>query len=396
MLRKLLTLFIFIFSFLFFVSSAYASTLYLSPGAANIPQASIVSVRVGLNTAGESINGISAYLSYPADKLEVAWISYGGSFPIAAEQSYGGGSIRISRGSITGAVGNLTIATIGFKGKAQGTANVSFIGGSAAPRTSDSSDSLNLGGSAGGVFTVGAPKPGGSTGGTPVPGVTGTGDTKQPIISGVKIENIASDGATITWTTDEKSDSTVEYGLTKNNYILGVYDKNLSTDHSLKLEGKALTPGAVMHLRVKSKDAAGNEGVSDDYGFHLKGYNITITFLDSKKKPIQNSEVLLYPSGDVSKTDLSGEAVFIDVTPGKHLAVIKLTNNFDKTEEINVEDSPLMQTFTLGVNTELGGDGTLFTYVTLAVAGFLILGIIIIIFLIRKPSASNNNPQVHT
>src|SRR3989304_6359093 len=144
----------FIFYFLFFTSSALASTFYLSPGSRNIPQGSTVSVNVGINTAGESVNGVSTYLSYPADKLDVAWISYGSRFDIAAEGTYGGGSIRISRGSVAGEVGNVNIATIGFRGKALGTtATVAFVGGSAAPRTSNSSDSLNLGGSSGGVYT---------------------------------------------------------------------------------------------------------------------------------------------------------------------------------------------------------------------------------------------------
>ena len=158
MIKKVIILFIFTVSFLTFVSSTFASTLYLSPGSANIPQDTTLSVNVGINTENESVNGVSIYLSYPLDLLEVEWISYGSKFDIAAEGTYGEGSIRISRGSVSGVVGNVPIATIGFRGKSQGTATVAFVTGSAAASSSDSSDSLNLPGSNAGVYTVVAPK----------------------------------------------------------------------------------------------------------------------------------------------------------------------------------------------------------------------------------------------
>lgn len=273
MLKKLLIFLIFIFSFLIFVPYAKASTLYLSPGSTNMPAGSVVSVSVGINTGGESVNGVSAYLSYPSDKLEVAWVSAGSAFSIEAEATYGGGSIRISRGSISGVVGNVTVATIGFTGKAQGTATVAFVGGSAAPRTSDSSDSLNLGGSSGGVYTVIAPLPI-----TPTP--TG-GEVPKLLISNVKASAISTNSATITWETNEQSDSTLEFGLFAQDYFISISDKNLTFDHSIKVEGKALTPGTTFHFIVKSKDEAGNEAVSKDYTFKLKGFSDTSTNLTS-------------------------------------------------------------------------------------------------------------------
>lgn len=141
----------------FAVKPAFASNLYLFPSTVNIPYGGIVPVNIGLDTYGESINGVSAYLSYPSDKVEVEWISYGDTFPIQAEESFGNGLIKISRGSITGENGNVKIATIGLKGKTLGTATFAFIEGSFAPRTLDSSDSLNLSESKNGVFTFGMP-----------------------------------------------------------------------------------------------------------------------------------------------------------------------------------------------------------------------------------------------
>ena len=394
MLKKLLITLVFTFSLLLFVPSAHASTLYLSPGSANIPQGSVVSVAVGINTAGESINGISAYLSYPQDKLEVAWITYGGSFAIAAEGAYGGGGIRISRGSISGVVGSVNVATIGFRGKSQGTATVTFIGGSGAPRTSDSSDSLNLGGSTGGTFTVTAPVSGGQTGTAAPIAPSSAKDQKAPNISNVQVSLISTTSATISWTTDEKADSTIEYGLFKDRYILSENNKNLLTDHSIVLQGAALTPGALMHFRVKSNDAAGNEGVGNDLTVQLKGYTVSIKVFDIYSKPVRDTQIFLYTNPLRSKTSLTGEAVFTDVTPGKHLVVVKLSNNLDKTGEIDVQDFPLAQTFTLAVNTKLSETGYL--YLGLAVMGLIgmaVLVITIIVLLKRKQKSPTSNPK---
>lgn len=140
--------------FFFIVSPAFASNFYLSSQKSDIALGETIPVNVVIDTNNESINGVSAFLNYPNDKLEVAWISYGEAFPIQAEESNEKGVIRISRGSFTGEVGNVTVATIGFRGKAQGAATVSFINESAAPRTIDSSDSLNLEESRGETFAV--------------------------------------------------------------------------------------------------------------------------------------------------------------------------------------------------------------------------------------------------
>jgi len=370
MFKKLFIFLGFIILFLSFVNSSFASTLYISPKSANIPSLSTVSVSVGLNTNGESINGISAYLSYPSDKLEVAWISYGGAFPLQAEGSYGGGSIRISRGSISGAVGNVNVATIGFRGKAQGTATVSFIGGSGAARTSDGSDALNLGGSSGAVFTIGVPKPGSSTTVSSPTKVATVVDTTKPVISNVKVDLIATDTATITWQTDEKANSTVDYGLSADKYFINVNDNNQTTAHTIKLAGGSLIPGAVINFRVKSKDAAGNEGVGDNLIFQLKGYTVIIKILDTANKPIKDAEVLLYTPLVKSTTSLNGETIFTNVTPGKHLVVAKLNNNLEKTKEIDVQDSLLSQSFFLNIDSQSN-------QVTSAILYFVILVTII-------------------
>jgi hypothetical protein len=393
MLKQKLAFLVLFFSFLIFVPHASASTLYLSPGSANIPQGSTVSVSVGLNTKGESINGVTAYLNYPSDKLEVAWVSYGGSFAIAAEGTYGGGAVRISRGNISGVVGNVNIATIGFRGKTQGPATVYFAAGSGAARASDSTDSLNLGGSTGGTFTVVAAVPGGQTGTAAISPAT-MKDQKAPTITNINVSLISTSGATISWTTDEKADSQVEYGLQSGKYFLSLIDPNLTTNHTVKVQGTAFIPGMLYHFRVKSRDDAGNEGASNDATLQLKGYSVTIEILNiNNKKPISDTQILLYGESDKTQMSANGKALFNDVSPGKHLVLMKINNNFNKAGEIDIKASPLSQSFTLNVNTGLNEAGYL--YQILAIMGLIgmVVLIVAIAILRKRQKFPADNPQ---
>jgi hypothetical protein len=90
-------------------------------------------------------------------------------------------------------------------------------------------------------------------------------DTTPPAISNVAISGVTAVGATITWTTNEASDTLVEYGATTNYGSASQLNSNMVTSHSATLTG--LTGGRLYHYRVKSRDAAGNQGVSGDFTF---------------------------------------------------------------------------------------------------------------------------------
>lgn len=327
-----------ILAFVFFLipKTAYASTLHLSPGGGNISIGGVTSVQVRLNAGGDSVNAVSAYLSYPADKLDVAWVSPGSAFSIEAEKSFGGGIIKISRGSFGGVSGNVNVATIGFRGKAAGQAGVSFIGGSAAPRLSDSSDSLNLGGSSGGVFNVGA----GGGGTAPKTPADKRVDTPQStvaelIINDIKATADSSRSATISWQTNGEADSTVEYGLEKDNYFLTETSNKTALNHSIKLENPFLTAGLKIHFRIRSKDAEGHEAVSQDQILQLLGYQVRVKVVDELGNPVSGVEVWLYSDPVKTTTDANGEAVFENIAPGAHIAVVKSADG-DKSVEIQV------------------------------------------------------------
>ncbi|HEV8150859.1 MAG TPA: Ig-like domain-containing protein, partial [Gemmatimonadales bacterium] len=81
-------------------------------------------------------------------------------------------------------------------------------------------------------------------------------DTTPPVLSGVGVTTISATSATIVWTTNEPSDSQVEYGPTTAYGSSTALNPALVTSHSQVLSG--LVSSTLYHYRVKSKDAAAN------------------------------------------------------------------------------------------------------------------------------------------
>jgi PKD repeat protein len=90
-------------------------------------------------------------------------------------------------------------------------------------------------------------------------------DTTPPIISNVEVHNITETSVTITWTTDEPSTSQVEYGLNTAYEHLTHYDLNFVTIHTVDITG--LSSHTAYDFRVRSKDSAGNESLSENHSF---------------------------------------------------------------------------------------------------------------------------------
>jgi hypothetical protein len=107
---------------------------------------------------------------------------------------------------------------------------------------------------------------------------TTTNDKTKPVISSIiqptSPDTLGPTSASIGWKTDELASTQVEYGTTASygklepdppaddptgGASLGVID------HGVVLKG--LQPNTTYNYRVKSKDAAGNEAVSDDKTF---------------------------------------------------------------------------------------------------------------------------------
>ncbi|MCX5726698.1 MAG: Ig-like domain-containing protein [Candidatus Saganbacteria bacterium] len=84
-------------------------------------------------------------------------------------------------------------------------------------------------------------------------------DTVGPVITGITASGITTTSATITWTTDELSDSRVDYGLTAPSGTT-VSDSTMTTSHSITLTG--LTDSKAYHYTVTSKDGSSNHNSS--------------------------------------------------------------------------------------------------------------------------------------
>lgn len=93
-------------------------------------------------------------------------------------------------------------------------------------------------------------------------------DLVAPAISAVKIATTTTDSVTVTWQTNEKADSAVNYGLQPDYGIVRVPVADRTT-HSVVLNN--LEPGRTYYFRVVSADPAGNQGISADYKIQTEG-----------------------------------------------------------------------------------------------------------------------------
>jgi hypothetical protein len=93
-----------------------------------------------------------------------------------------------------------------------------------------------------------------------------------PIISDITVSNITASSATITWTTNQMSDSLVEYGVTTS-YGSSVSDSTLTINHSITLTD--LVPLTTYHFRVTSKNSYGFSSSSGDVLFTTLQFTVT-------------------------------------------------------------------------------------------------------------------------
>ncbi|MBM4402204.1 MAG: hypothetical protein FJ044_03100 [Candidatus Cloacimonetes bacterium] len=154
-----ISLLLFTFYFLLFTFSARAAgaTLSLSPATKSVVNGQTFSLEIRVNTGGESINTVTANLTYPTDKLRAQSVDTAGSFvTIWFENNIGtaSGEVRLTGSLPTpGTSGsNLLFATVNFVALNTGTANVEFTNSSAVYRNSDNSDIL--GSTQDGTYTI--------------------------------------------------------------------------------------------------------------------------------------------------------------------------------------------------------------------------------------------------
>ncbi|MDY6966717.1 MAG: CARDB domain-containing protein, partial [Halobacteriota archaeon] len=90
-------------------------------------------------------------------------------------------------------------------------------------------------------------------------------DNTLPTISNITATDITSNSTTITWDTDEPSDSLVRYGTEAGNYTLQKHDTENVTSHSVDLTG--LAEDTTYYFVVNSTDLSENSNESEEYNF---------------------------------------------------------------------------------------------------------------------------------
>lgn len=90
-------------------------------------------------------------------------------------------------------------------------------------------------------------------------------DTAAPVITGNAESSITQTGAAISWTTNEQTNSQVEYGKTISYGNQTTKDSTIVLAHTQNLSG--LSAGTTYHYRVISSDSAGNTVRSNDKTF---------------------------------------------------------------------------------------------------------------------------------
>ncbi len=104
-------------------------------------------------------------------------------------------------------------------------------------------------------------------------------DTTPPVISNVQVTNVTETSATITWTTDEDSDSYVDFDTTLS-FSQSQGSPTMTTTHSVTLVG--LQPNTLYYFRVRSTDPSGNTAIDDNAG---QGYQF-VTLTSTQDPPV--------------------------------------------------------------------------------------------------------------
>ena len=147
-------------------------------------------------------------------------------------------------------------------------------------------------------------------------------DTTAPAISGVNASNVSSTGATISWTTNEGSDTQVEYGASTSYGASTPLASGLVTSHTVTLG--ALLPGRLYHYRVRSRDGAGNLATSNDFSF--------TTSVSSGPGPGLITDRNVYPEPAAPALPRAG-GTYVD--PVFRTTIMRVTDENDGTSCVN-------------------------------------------------------------
>jgi len=134
------------------VSASGTATLYLSPASQSLAPGDTLDVAIHEDSGSDSVNAVQANLTYPSSLTFVSITPNTSAWPIQAENTGGGGTVRIGRGTTTPVTGDQVIATVRFTASKAGTAAINFDAGSAVVRSvGNTAEALT---ETGGTYTI--------------------------------------------------------------------------------------------------------------------------------------------------------------------------------------------------------------------------------------------------
>ncbi len=165
---------------------AQAATLSLSPAAVRTQVGRTVTVRVLVNSAGQSINAVSGQLTFSNDLLTLTGLSKSGIVSLwAQEPTYSNiaGTVSFQGVILNGYTGGATVLVLTFRTKGEGTASVSFANNGDSVLLNDGQGTDVLNGTSGATIAIGranAPSTG-SGQATPTPAPQPTPEVTPPV-----------------------------------------------------------------------------------------------------------------------------------------------------------------------------------------------------------------------
>jgi len=334
----------FILIFLPFVSFAQESTLYFFPASGSYRQGNTFWVSVMVNTSGKAINAVGAYFSYPEDNLEAVGIDTNGSIlTLWIEKTASSGKVILTGGFQTpGFSGIKKIASIGFRVKVpSGSAVLSFDPTSAIVSDINNQNTMNFNGSGKGSYTF-LPKL------NPTPSPSPAPSDADPVISAVKAGDVTKNTAVVSWKTDIKANSTVEYGITKDDLSLASSSDALVNEHKVVLNN--LMAGTFYHFGVKSKTVSGKESFIAGLNFSTLGYSAEIGFITDENKPAAGASVIIPGELKIAGvTDENGKVTLRNLPSGRVWISVRY-NNSSSSYPLDIQADNAIQKFDLNIS----------------------------------------------
>ena len=107
-------------------------------------------------------------------------------------------------------------------------------------------------------------------------------DTTPPAISALTVTMVTPTTATVTFVTNEPSDTQLDYGTTSAYGTLSTLQPSLATTHAQTLNG--LAPGTTYYVRGRSRDFSGNLGISNGVTFRTADAPVNVPTRTRKNK----------------------------------------------------------------------------------------------------------------